>query len=197
MFKERCDLDIQKLKQETQDDHRAVEGTLALMHEDLNVTQYIGCLLQMYGMVSAWEEESLKVAPGWIRPQLMARKRKNMLERDLAWFGAESRDDLRPVLPEMKDQPSLLGAMYVMEGSTLGGQLISRQLQKTLHLCEGNGDAYFRGHGDQTGPMWREFCEVLKMRVTDEEAESVVLSAKAMFATYGSWMLEKSAMDGS
>jgi heme oxygenase (biliverdin-IX-beta and delta-forming) len=87
--------------------------------------------------------------------------------------------------------------MYVMEGSTLGGQLIAKQLQKTLHLSAGKGDAYFRGHGDQTGPMWREFCEMLKVRVTDEETESAVLSAKAMFATYGSWMLEKSAMDDS
>jgi heme oxygenase (biliverdin-IX-beta and delta-forming) len=190
-------LDIQRLKQQTENEHRAVEAAFPLMHEELNVTQYIGCLLQMYGMVSAWEEESLKVAPDWIRPQLVARKRKNMLERDLAWFGAESRDTVRPVLPEMKDQPSLLGAMYVMEGSTLGGQLIARQLQKTLHLSEGNGDAYFRGHGDQTGAMWREFCEVLKMRVTEAETESVVRSAKAMFVTYRSWMLQKSVMDGN
>jgi heme oxygenase len=190
-------LDIRRLKQRTENEHRAVEAAFPLMREELNVTQYIGCLLQMYGMVSAWEEESLKVAPAWIRPQLMARKRKNLLELDLAWFGAESRDDGRPVLPEMNDQPSFLGAMYVMEGSTLGGQLIARQLQKTLHLSEGKGDAYFRGHGDHTGPMWREFCEVLKVRVTDEETESVIRSAKAMFATYGSWMLEKSAVDGS
>jgi heme oxygenase (biliverdin-IX-beta and delta-forming) len=197
MFKERCDLDIQRLKQETENDHRAVEATFPFMNEGLNVAQYIGCLLQIYGMVSAWEEQSLEVAPAWIRTQLMVRKRKNMLEHDLTWFGVESRDDVRPVLPEIKDQPSLLGAMYVMEGSTLGGQLIARQLQKTLHLSGGKGDAYFRGHGDQTGPMWREFCEVLKKRVTDEETELVVLSAKAMFATYGSWMLEKSAMDGS
>jgi heme oxygenase len=133
MFKERCDLNIQRLKQETENDHRAVEATFTLMHDKLNVTQYIGCLLQMYGMVSAWEEQSLKVAPSWIRPQLIARKRKNLLELDLAWFGAESRDDVRPVLPEMKDQPSLLGAMYVMEGSTLGGQLIARHLKKLFN----------------------------------------------------------------
>jgi heme oxygenase len=120
-----------------------------------------------------------------------------MLELDLTWFGAKSRDGVRPVLPEMRDQPSLLGAMYVMEGSTLGGQLIARQFQRTLHLNEGKGDAFFRGYEDQTGPMWREFCDVLKMRVTDEETESAVLSAKAMFTPYGSWMLEKSAMDGS
>lgn len=190
-------MDIQRLKTETENDHRAVEGTFALMDEDLNVTQYIGCLLQMYGMVSAWEERSLEVAPRWLRTQLVARKRKKMLELDLAWFGVKYRGDLRPGLSQIRDLPSLLGAMYVMEGSTLGGQLIARQLQKTLHLSEGKGDAYFRGHGDQTGPMWKEFCHVLETKVAEEETESVVLSAKAMFATYGSWMLMGSAIDGS
>jgi heme oxygenase len=189
-------LDIQRLKRETEDDHRAVEETFPLMHEELSVAQYVGCLLQMYGMVSAWEERSHEVAPRWMQSELAARRRKGMLEHDLMWFGVTN-SDLRPVLPEMKDLPSFLGAMYVMEGSVLGGQLIARQLQKTLHLSEGKGNAYFRGHGDQTGPMWREFCEVLKMKVADGETESVVLSAKAMFSAYGSWMLEKSAMDGS
>jgi heme oxygenase (biliverdin-IX-beta and delta-forming) len=197
VFEERCDLDIQRLRRETEDDHRAVEEMFPLMHEDLNVTQYTDCLLQMYGMVSAWEECSHEAAPGWMQPELVARRRKSMLELDLAWFGVKNTDELLPVMPEMKDLNSLLGAMYVMEGSTLGGQLIARQLRRTLHLSEGKGDAYFVGHGDQTGPMWKEFCEVLKMRVTDDETELVVLSAKAMFATYGSWMLGKSAMDGS
>jgi heme oxygenase len=190
-------LDIQRLRRETEDDHRAVEETFPLMHEELSVTQYVSCLLRMHGMVSAWEERSLEVAPRWMLTQLVARKRKKMLELDLAWFGVENGDDMRPVMPEIKNLPSLLGAMYVMEGSTLGGQLIARQLQKTLQLSDGKGSAFFWGHGDQTGLMWKEFCQVLKVKVTDDETESVVLSAKAMFAIYGSWMMGKSVMDGS
>jgi heme oxygenase len=189
-------MDIQRLKRETESDHLAVEGAFPLMHDDLSITQYICCLLQLHGMVSAWEERSFAVAPQWMLTELVARKRKKMLELDLAWFGVDNPGGLRPVLPQIRDLPSLLGGMYVMEGSTLGGQLIARQLQKTLHLSEGEGNAYFRGHGDQTGPMWKEFCHVLKTKVADDETESVVLSAKAMFATYGSWMLKKLAMDG-
>ena len=53
-------MDIQRLRRETEDDHRAVEETFPLMHEELSVTQYVSCLLRMHGMVSAWEERSLE-----------------------------------------------------------------------------------------------------------------------------------------
>jgi heme oxygenase len=101
------------------------------------------------------------------------------------------------MLPEMNDLPSFFGAMYVMEGSTLGGQLIARHVEVALHLSEGQGSSYFRGHGSQTGPLWKEFCEMLKLRIPDEQTDAVVVSAKAMFSTFGIWMQRKSAMDGS
>ena len=166
------------------------------MHKGLNAAQYVACLQRMYGIVAAWEERAAEVAPEWMRDTLAARRRTDLLKRDLAWFGETVQDDSRPRLPRMNDLPALLGAMYVMEGSTLGGQFIARHVEAALHLTEGQGDAYFRGHGNQTGPMWKEFCDMLKTRVPDSDTEAVVLSAKAMFAVFGSWMQKKSAMNG-
>jgi heme oxygenase (biliverdin-IX-beta and delta-forming) len=192
MFEERCDLDIQRLKWETEAEHRAVEGTLPLMHEELDTAQYVGCLRRMYGIVTAWEERAVEVAPEWMRTMLVSRQRRSLLELDLAWFGVTERDDQRPALPKMNALPGLLGTMYVMEGSTLGGQLIARHVEAALHISEGRGNAYFRGHGDQTGPMWKEFCEVLKTRVPEDGTDEVVTAAKLMFTTFGEWMREKS-----
>jgi heme oxygenase len=197
MFEERHHLDIQKLRQETETDHLAVESSVPLMHEGLNPAQYIQCLQQMYGVVAAWEERAAEIAPEWLQPTLTARRRKHLLEQDLAWFGVTVHDAGRPTLPEMNDLPSLFGTMYVMEGSTLGGQLIARHVEKALHLSEGRGNAYFRGHVNQTGGMWKEFCEMLKLRIPDDQTEAVVLSAKAMFATFGEWMRRNPAVDGS
>jgi heme oxygenase len=86
------------------------------------------------------------------------RQRRPLLELDLEWFGVAEKNDGRPMLPEMNSLPGLLGTMYVMEGSTLGGQLIARHVEVALHLGDGQGSSYFRGHGSQTGPMWKEFC---------------------------------------
>jgi heme oxygenase len=190
-------LDIQKLIQETKVDHHNVEGAVPLMHQGLEIAEYVQCLQRIYGVVAAWEERAAEVAPEWFRPSLRARRRSPLLEQDLAWFGAGEQDDGRPVLPEMDNLPGLFGTMYVMEGSTLGGQFIARHVEAALHLREGRGNSYFRGHGSQTGPFWKDFCEMLKLRIPDEETDAVVVSAKAMFSTFGTWMQRKSAMDGS
>lgn len=197
MFEERRDLDIQRLRQETEADHRNVEGAVPLMRQDLNADEYVRCLQRIYGVVVAWEERAAEVAPEWLQPALLARQRRSLLELDLAWFGLSERDDERPALPEMNDVSSLLGTMYVMEGSTLGGQLIARHVEATLHLAEGRGNSYFHGHGRQTGPLWKEFCEMLRLRIPDEQTDAVVVSAKAMFSAFGTWMRRKSATDDS
>lgn len=197
MFEERRDLDIQKLRQETEADHHHVEGAVPLMHQGLNIVEYVQCLQRIHGIVAAWEERAAEVAPKWLQPALLARERCSLIKLDLAWFGVFEKDDRRPMLPEMNNLPSLLGTMYVMEGSTLGGQLIARHVEVALHLSEGQGCSYFRGHGGQTGPLWKEFCEMLKLRIPDEQTDAVVISAKAMFSTFGTWMQRKSAMDGS
>jgi len=197
MFEERRDLDIQKLRQETEADHHNVEGVVPLMRQGLNAAEYVQCLQRIYGVVAAWEERASEIGPEWLQPSLLARQRRPLLELDLAWFGVAEKEDGRPMLPEMNDLPSFFGAMYVMEGSTLGGQLIARHVEVALHLSEGQGSSYFRGHGSQTGPLWKEFCEMLKLRIPDEQTDAVVVSAKAMFSTFGIWMQRKSAMDGS
>jgi len=195
VFEERRDLDRQKLRHATEADHHNVEGAVPLMHQGLNVTEYVQCLQRIYGVVAAWEEQAAGTAPAWLQPSLLARQRSPLLELDLAWFGVTEKDDRRPTLQEMNDLPSLFGAMYVMEGST--GQIIARHVEVTLHLSEGHGNSYFRGHGSQTGPLWKEFCEMLKLRIPNEQTDIVVVSAKAMFSTFGTWVQRKSAMDGS
>jgi heme oxygenase len=190
-------LNIETLRLATEVDHRNAEGSVPLMHEGLTTSQYVQCLQRIYGVVSAWEERAAEIAPEWLKPSLIARQRKPLLELDLEWFGVTARDKRRSTLPEMKDLPSLLGTMYVMEGSTLGGQFIARHVETALHLSEGQGDSYFRGHGSQTGHMWKEFCEMLKVRIPDDQTDAVVISAKAMFSTFGMWMQGKSAMNDS
>jgi heme oxygenase len=81
-----------------------------------------------------------------------------------------------------------------MEGSTLGGQIIARHVESALPLAQGHGDVFFRGHGSQTGALWKEFCEMLKNQVPNHETNRVIISAKAMFATFGEWIEEKSVL---
>jgi len=183
-------LDISLLRAATATDHAAVEGSIPLMAEDLTVELYISCLSRIHGVVKAWETTALAGAPEWLKPTLIERQREGMLKRDLEWFGVREDEGGMAMaeIPELNDTASLLGAMYVMEGSTLGGQLIARHVEQHLPLATHRGVEFFRGHREQTGPMWKEFCEILRTRVPDTQGEIVIRSAKEMFATFGSWM---------
>lgn len=64
------------------------------------------------------------------------------------------------VIPAVATWPSALGYLYVLEGSTLGGQLLYRHLRETLRLTR-ECTNYLRGYESRTGPQWRAFLDVL------------------------------------
>ena len=181
-------MDIVRLRLETTADHRAAEESLPLMNENLCREEYIAFLLGIYGVVAAWEQYAASNGPLWIRDIVLNRQRRQMLEDDLTWFNVSRSEQSQPTLPEISSEAAFLGSMYVMEGSTLGGQLISRHVERVLGLGAGHGDAYFRGHGDGTGILWKEFCDVLRTRIPDTEADTAIHAARAMFKVFGSWM---------
>lgn len=79
----------------------------------------------------------------------------------------------------------LLGALYVGEGSMLGGQVIAKALRRTPGL----GDAaaslrFFGGYGDQTGPHWKAFGNYLVSRADGQE-ETIIDAAQRAFDLFG------------
>ena len=140
-------------------------------------------LQSLHSVVAWWETIALREAPDWIQALLGARKRLAMLERDLDWLKAYGEVPNSTSLSFDSDA-EFLGAMYVMEGSTLGGQLIARHVEISLKLDSGNGYSFFQGHGSRTGPLWKEFCETLRARISDRESDSVVEAARRMFRMF-------------
>ena len=64
---------------------------------------------------------------------------------------------LKWALPEIKQVGQLIGVLYTVEGSTLGGQVISRSLGKHLGLNNTEGACFFYGYGERTSIMWQDF----------------------------------------
>lgn len=54
-----------------------------------------------------------------------------------------------------------LGFLYVMEGSTLGGQVIVKSLMKQSFIVDTHALHYYTGYGEKTGLMWKEFKDTL------------------------------------
>ncbi|HEY4358712.1 MAG TPA: biliverdin-producing heme oxygenase [Acidobacteriaceae bacterium] len=180
------------MRTETRGEHESVEALLPLMSPDLTRELYGNVLRCMHGVVHAWETWAAAHVPERLAGLVRKRRRDALLYADLLVLGEkEGIETLVPPPPFTAAFPDptlhgdafeagFLGAMYVMEGSRLGGQHIARYVEDKLGLAPGVGDAYFRGFGAGTGVMWSEF-KALLAGVPDEYTAEVISAAKAMF----------------
>lgn len=92
-----------------------------------------------------------------------------------------------PALPEprvLADWGALIGTLYVIEGATLGGEVISRHLLENLDLGPTSGARFFNGYGDAltTRNNWQVFCGFANSIHTNKNLRaSAKLSAVNLF----------------
>ena len=87
------------------------------------------------------------------------------------------------------NEGSLLGALYVVEGSALGGVQIARALQGRIGDESGEGRRFFLGRGDRQSAMWRDLLERLEaLSERPEQATHAIDAAAATFEDFEAWM---------
>lgn len=176
------------LREATQEDHSAVESSFSFPSTGLNRTQYVATLERLYGIVQAWESLAEDVAPPELQAMVRARARRELLAADIKFLGGSLPTRARVPLPRPAGRSEFLGALYVMEGSRLGGQFLARHVDDVLGLTDGRGTAYFRGFGDKTGSMWKELLAVFETQIPEEDSEIAIAVAKQTFRAFGAWM---------
>jgi heme oxygenase len=107
-------------------------------------------------------------------------RRRELLAADLASLGAHVSD--RWPTWTASSREALYGALYVAEGSALGGRVIARQLDY-LFGDVAAGRTFFRGAGD-TGPRWRAFVAALDEAGEEAAMPQLVAGAEASFALF-------------
>lgn len=89
-------------------------------------------------------------------------------------------------LPQIQSRAQAFGALYVMEGSTLGGRMISKMLKKNkLLVFDETNLNFFNGYGDQTGEKWISFLEAINRQT---ETEPIIATANETFLLFGKWL---------
>ncbi len=81
--------------------------------------------------------------------------------------------------PTIKSNSTYLGYLYVKQGSTLGGRIISKHLHKNLGLVEHKTNHFFAGFGDETGERWKQFLHFLL--ATEINHDEVIAQAISTF----------------
>ena len=84
---------------------------------------------------------------------------------------------------------SALGYLYVVEGSTLGGQILMRQLGSRLGVTAESGAAYLSSYGTDVGRNWNRFRDSMRAAVrTEDEVDQVVSAAHETFESLLNWL---------
>ncbi len=182
-----------RLKKATEAAHERMhghDGFAAAASGAITLGEYRDLLARLYGFHAAFDAAMRRApAPLTREIQLPARARAGLLAEDLAGLGADELSAL-PLcadIPALGGEGDFLGALYVVEGSTLGGVFIARALAPVV----GDNRRFFLGHGGDHGRLWREFVKRLD-RLDDDpaQADAAERSASAAFAAFERWMAD-------
>ncbi|MBF9143986.1 biliverdin-producing heme oxygenase [Hymenobacter properus] len=179
---------LARLRAETRPYHDALEAgpfNEALRAGAPTTAGTVQFLERMFGFLEPYEtalrQHEAEFGPAWELPK---RYRAHLILEDLQRPAADPGLPLCPAMPLLHTLPQLLGAMYVLEGSTLGGQVITKQLEKAGIPQR----RYFAGYGERTGPMWKAFGQLLTETATPATADEIVASAARTFQCLAAWI---------
>ena len=147
-----------RLREATAAAHEALERDLDWEARVATLPGYRDLLVRLRGFHAAYEPAIAAALAD--APFFDPRRRLPALDADLDALDGAAPDALpAPAAPWLDGPGAALGALYVLEGSTLGGAVIGRHVAR-LH-GEGVPLAYYAGRGRATGPLWRLFRERL------------------------------------
>ena len=181
----------QQLRRETKECHARIHGMLPLLDPRATPQDLRGILRAFYGFYAPLESRIYAAARGSLREDVRRRQKTQWLVHDLVAMG-DTTETIAQLpcctdLPKVVFQNQLLGVLYVLEGATLGGQVIAEALRR--HIGNKVSARFFTPYGERTTAMWESYLHLLAELTTDEEAERYVLaSARATFETLEGWL---------
>jgi heme oxygenase len=185
-----------KLKEFTAAHHDKIEQhalTKAIVDETITQEAYAHLLSKFYGFYSVCEPP-LEQSALWQQTgfDIVARRKTPLLVKDLQFLQINPANlPLSSDLPPLQTDAQRVGFLYVMEGSTLGGQFLSRALARKFGFTAEQGAAYFNSYGTENlGYMWKEFQVLLNDFASNHpEAEDELLqTASLTFPKLDAWL---------
>jgi heme oxygenase len=188
---------LQRLRTETRSHHDRLDHhslMVQLMSPAVSRPLYESLLKKFLGFYQSIEPH-MAAYDHWssFGLDLNERHKTPSLLKDLSNLHVDTRDLPRAPQPDwIQSEASAMGTFYVMEGSTLGGQVITRHVAAHLNLSPDHGLAFFSSYGDAVGARWKETREALVRFAEQSHAENVMIeSAKKTFEALAAWLDKK------
>ncbi|MES2766671.1 MAG: biliverdin-producing heme oxygenase [Bacteroidota bacterium] len=174
------------LKTQTRPHHDSIEQyslSDKIMDGTLTLDEYKTLLFKNYIFHASIENSLEKFLKDL--PDFGSRKKTGSLLKDLAELNYMGNSFKKFSPPAFKNKAEALGAMYVMEGATLGGAMIYKQLLKNEEIARVSSFNYYRGYGEKTSEKWKSFLQILSDEVkTEDEAHDTLSGAIQTFQAF-------------
>ncbi|MFD9411431.1 biliverdin-producing heme oxygenase [Streptomyces sp. NPDC059989] len=180
----------ERLRSSTRAWHDGLEATrfaTAMTVGTLPLDRYVGQLSAYRAVLEALEDELSRATSPTVGSVWSSDLGKlPLVERDLKYFAdagctpaALAAAEATAFAQEIRsaaaaDPQGLLGYLYVMEGSTLGGLILRRYVAEAYRLTSADGVAYY-GSGDRE--RWACFTARMNRAVTEPGAQDRVIAA--------------------
>lgn len=177
------------LKRDTHAQHEAVESLMHPLLALVNTTNDFARFLEtFFGYYHPLQDTiSRFITPSHLE-DIEERRHASLILKDLDSLGFSFQGELCTDLPIIDNVAAAFGALYVLEGSTLGGRMISKILLKNDRLgLSPNNLRFFDGYGNDTGPKWQFFVHILNQQ---GEVPVIVDAANKTFFYLKQWVLK-------
>lgn len=170
------------LREATRDTHEQLhkhQGFAAIKSGRITLPEYRALLARLLGFYAPFEAA--------IGPR---RERSDWLAADLRFLGeVDTALPWCPDVPQFETPERRIGALYVAEGSALGGRELAGELDSLLGVDDIRGRQFFHGRGAATGTAWQSFNARLEMFAHRYAAHRHIISAaQETFETIERWL---------
>lgn len=168
---------LTSLRSGTRDAHARVEDVVDVLRAGRSPETYAPLLRSLRSLYAPLER-ALDDSPLTLTavPDHAERRKTAWLDADLAALGTPVAADLE--VPPLTSVEDVAGACYVLEGATLGGAVVARELPDLPHR-------FFASYGSRRGAMWTGFRGHLRtLDARGVDPALTVAAARRTFALF-------------
>ncbi len=175
-----------EIKKETQSLHDEIEKAIPISDPSFSFDHYKTYLLFLYHFYETNEPNMLAFANSYPELELEKRSKRESLIKDLNNHGISlqtNQDWLAKLQLPLKDINDLIGFLYVVEGSTLGGRIVAKILKDRFSQYEIS--MHFLNMYEEEAPtMWKSFHHWVMNHEKQLDKNEVLGSAKNSFLKF-------------
>ncbi|QBQ40762.1 heme oxygenase [Sphingobacterium psychroaquaticum] len=174
----------QNIKDNTTAAHQKLEGTVVRQLKAIRSnTDYADVLKNFYVYFNTVEQAIAPFITPEVLPDYSERRNSSHIKQDIIELGGSVENLPTVAVPTITNALEALSALYVLEGSIMGGPYIVQMLNKYGITA---GTNFFSGYGEDTGKMWGAFTATLNKYGEDESThEKAVAIANETFSKFG------------